>query len=197
MAPLPVINGVFRAAFQWKNLDYPTWTATNVMHFQKNGGDPVSLTALLDASVSANMWGQTSSSSSVYQVAVTPLDGSAVTFPYTPLTPAKWKGTVGSLEYLPQVSAVVKFLTGKRGRSYRGRVYLPWCIEDVVKSGLVLAATQTTMNTAWVAFRTAMETGGYPLHVASYLHSTSEKVVAVLSETNTGTVRKRWHRKSV
>lgn len=197
MAPLPVISNVFRCAFTWKNLDWPTWSAVNVMHFYKAGGDPVTLTALLDASVSANMWGQTSSSSSIYQVNVTPLDGSSVTFPYTPLTPAKWKGTVSSLEYTPQVSAVVKMLTGKRGRSYRGRVFLPWCIEDVTKSGLILAATQATMNTAWVAFRTAMDTGGYPLHVASYKLATSEKVVAVLAETNTGTVRKRWHRRSV
>lgn len=194
MAPLPTIPNTHRVAFNWANADNPTWRATNVMHFSKSGGNPADLVTKIDSHVTATMWGQTSSSASVSNLVVTPLDGSSVSFPFNTGSPAKWKGTLSSFNYVPQVACVVKELTGKRGRSYRGRVYLPWVLEDTQLAGLLTASIQGTMQTAWLAFFSAMTADSWDWVVASYKLSTSEKIVAIAVEQNLGTVRKRWRR---
>jgi len=190
MTPLPTITDIFRCALVWTTSHF-TRPAVNVIHIGQTGGTPATVWADLDANVTAAMWGQTASDVAISQVNITPLDGSSGTVSFPTGSPSKWTGSGSAGEVTPQVAAIVKFTTLKRGRSYRGRVYLPWVHESLHSYGTFDATKRASMQTAWATFRTAMDTASSPLQVASYVHSTAEPVTACTVETLTATQRLR------
>lgn len=193
MAPLPVIADTYRVAFNWTN-NSNSFVATNVMHFRKGGGNPAALWTALDAQATAGMWNCVSGHGSVNEVIITPLDGSSVSFPVFTGKPAKWTGNAGSSDWIPQSCAIVKFLTAKRGRSYRGRIYLPWVNESEQSVGILTAGSVTAGNAAWVTWLAAMIGTGYKPVVASYLHATADDIIAVQFESLVATQRRRMVR---
>ena len=68
VAPLPVINDVYRVALEWFNIESNA-NATNVMHFRKSGSNPAALYASLDANVTDLMWSCQGSHSDIVSVA--------------------------------------------------------------------------------------------------------------------------------
>lgn len=195
MAPLPIISNVYRVALNWTNTANGL-VATNVMHFKKASSNPAALASSLDTNATNTMWEMQTTAASVTNIQITPLDGSSVTFPYTPITPAHWTGHGGAGDFSPQIANIIKLLTAKRGRSYRGRVYLPWVAEGQSGDGGLNGTSKATCTAAWVAFMAAMTGDGFDLVVASYLHSTSENVVALACEGYTATQRRRNKRNS-
>src|SRR5215813_3979165 len=181
--PLPVINDVFRCALRWSHDDY-AGLAVNVIHVKNGSANAGEVATELDTHVAAGLWEIQDSHAHVYEVDVTPLDGSGVTYPLTTGNPAKWSGVSSDHQVMPQVANVVKLVTAKRGRSYRGRVYLPWVHEAAQENGLLVSGDLAIAQTAWETFLDAMDSAGFPLQVASYLHQTSEPVVAVLYSTS-------------
>jgi hypothetical protein len=97
---------------------------------------------------------------------------------------------------VPQVAAILKQLTAKRGRSYRGRLYLPFIAEGQIGNGGINGTSRATATAAWIAFHTAMTSAGFDWVVASYLLATAEPVVAVGVEGFTATQRRRLARNS-
>lgn len=165
MPPLPTIDGIHRVAFSWRaSLSGPF--AANVMHFHGASSDPDGCKAAIDANVTSGMWPGVPTTCSVYQLAITPLDGSSATRLY-PVTGAKWAGTATASGISPASAVVVSLKTAKRGRRYRGRVYLPFIDESAIAGGS-LSVTPTAAQTAWDTFRSAMATSLWPLHIASY-----------------------------
>lgn len=196
MAPLPVIADVYRCALEWTDSD-TSQTATNVMHFHQAGTNPAALAAILDAHVTASMWGVQPQHAHIFQVNITPLDGGSITFPFATGSVAKWSGNDASTDYTPQVSNIIKLLTSKRGRSYRGRLFLPFVVEATNTQGQLSGAAVTALQAAWVAFLAAMTAAGPNLVVASYKLATADNVVAVLAEKWTATQRRRLPRLSL
>lgn len=211
MVALPVIDGVHRVAIMWKyGASGPT--AVNVMHFKGAAADPAGLWTALDANANANMWLQASSSMTAYQVAITPLNADGATQIFTPAG-AKWAGVGTPGDYSPATAVVLSLRTAKRGRRYRGRLFLPFPTETNMTSG-AYAAVIATQQSAWNTFRTAMTTATWPMHVASYGHSLhrtknpgggytltpvtwtpgSELVTAATIESAFGTMRRRQSR---
>lgn len=195
MAPLPEIDDVYRVAFNWTHEDTP-WTATNVMHFRKSASDPSTVFATIDANVTAAMWEVAPAHGHISSVVVTPLDGGSVSFPVNTGSGAKWSGPITGGLGTPQVCALVKTLTAKRGRSYRGRIYIPWASEQNVTNGRVDSGNVTAGQSAWEAFVSDMAGDGCDLVVASYKLATAEDVIAVLFERDVATQRRRNHRVS-
>lgn len=195
MATLPTITDVFRCAFKWSGTGQ-TLSATNVMHVKKGGATPADIAVILNANVTAAMWPFTSGNFAVKEIDITPLDGLGTTFPYVPGTPAKFVGGGGAGDYVPSMCALIKLVTAKRGRSYRGRVYTPFVVETLVASGVLTGASVSACTTAWVAFVAALSSAGAPLQVASYKHATSEPVVAAVCESFYASQRKRQKRTS-
>lgn len=193
MAPLPVIADTYRVALNWVT-GVNTETATNVIHVRKSGTNAAAVVAELDSHVTAAMWSLSPSASAIHDVVCTKLDGSAVSFPFITGGPAKWSGNGGSGDYIPQMASIVKMLTAKRGRSYRGRVYLPWVPENNQTNGVLLGTNVTLVTNAWVTFLAAMASAGFPLVVASYKLATAEEVVAVECEARAATQRRRMKR---
>jgi hypothetical protein len=194
VAPLPVIPDIARVAFNWTN-NQNAQVATNVMHFVILGDTPAGLYAEIDSHVAVNMWGQTIVGASVDNVVITPLDGSSLSKQFFTGKPAKWSGAVGTTEYIPQVAAIVKLGTDERGRSKRGRVYLPWCAETAVAAGSLATTTKSNMQSAWDTFRAAMKTGNNEMVVASYKNISYLECTTTSVELLLATQRRRQPRR--
>jgi hypothetical protein len=193
--PLPVINNVYRCALQWGSSEF-SQRAVNVIHVKKSGSNPAAIGTILDTAATASLWWFTKNTAKVSEIDITPLDGSSVTYPYIPATPAHWTGTSSSGDNTLNVAYIVKMLTASRGRSYRGRVYLPWVVETQMANGLLDATGVTNCTAAWVTFIAALASASAPLQVASYKLSTSADVIAVACEKAVATQRRRLHRTS-
>lgn len=196
MAPLPVIADTYRVAFNWVNSDVSALVATNVMHFHKSGSSPAAVATILDTNATANMWSHAGTHSHVASLQITPLDGSSVTFPFVTGSPAKWSGTQTGNDPIPAECAIIKLLTNSRGRSFRGRVYLPWMDESARASGQISSAVKTSLNSAWIAWHTALTSAGLDFVVASYKLAQQNPVSALAAETYTATQRRRQVRTS-
>ena len=144
-------------------------TAVNVMHFHGASTDTLALKNLLDASVTAALWTHTVSAASIYQLSITPLDGTSATDLYS-VSGTKWTGGTASVDFVPQVAAVVSLRTAERGRRRRGRAFIPFIGEQYISNGAITTAVSTA-QAGWDAFLAAMTTGSYPMHIASYGHS--------------------------
>jgi hypothetical protein len=190
VAPLPVIANVYRTAFKWTSSEVHG-NSVNVMHFEKSGSNPAALAASLDSHVTASMWQYARNTCSIAEVDITPLDGSSVTFPFLTTSPAKWKGAQTTGFIHPAEAVIIKLLTAKRGRSYRGRLFLPWGCDAHISDGFLDTATANTMTAAWIAFASAMEADGFNIVVASYKLATAEAVVAIQVEQPLGVQRRR------
>ena len=211
MAQYPVIDGIHRVAFKWK-VTATGHLAVNVMHFKGASSDPAGLFAALNTNVTNTMWANIGTDGVITEVQITPLDSAqSATQVFAP-TGAKWAGLATPGDYSPHTATVISLRTAKRGRQNRGRIYLPFPIEANMIKGT--SASVATAQTAWDTFRTAMTTGSWPLHVASYGHGMhraktpgggyvitpvswtphSEAVTSLLVEPLFGTQRRRQSR---
>lgn len=195
MATLPTITHVFRCAFNWLHSDGQT--ATNVIHIRGDSGTETTATvmAALDATVTANMWECVVPGAVVTDVAITPLDGTSATNHFVPVTEANWTGQNGT-DFVPQVAHIIKLTTALRGRSHRGRVFLPFTAESEISNGLLNSGSVGNLTTHWNAFNTNLFShgGGFDWGVASYKLSTFETGLDVACETVLGTQRRRQGR---
>ena len=194
MAPLPVIPDVVRVAFTWTNPAY-TRHAVNVMHFNCVPTDIAHLRTTLEANVNALMWSQTPAASTITSLRFTPLDGMGSSLDFATSGGSKWAGNAGTGDTTPQVAAIVKLLTGIRGRSHRGRVFLPWVAEGNNTNGtFTSAAVVSAMQGAWTTFIAAMSTAAHDLQVTSYHLATSTDVQTCVVESQLATQRRRQPR---
>lgn len=193
--PLPVISNTYQCVLRWTDTRFPT-DAVNVIHVRKSGSNAGAIATILDTNVTANMWAYQQTSSSIYEVDVTPLDGTGVTYPFTTGSPSKWKGSRTPGDTVIPSCVLMKLVTAKRGRSYRGRIYLPWVLETMQSQGVLDNSYYTTVNSAWVTFLADMAADGAPLVVASATLQTAEDVVAVALERDVATQRRRLKRSS-
>lgn len=193
--PLPVIDHVYRCAFHWTA---DLQSATNVVHVSTDtvGKTPLEVFTCLDAHVTAGMWGNATTDSAVVDVAITPLDGTTATADFPTGGVAKWSGVNGG-EFVPQVAIIVKLATPTRGRSHRGRLFLPFTSEGSIARGSFDGAIAASMTTAWNAFALAIDTDATTpmnLVVASYKLASASAVDNIIVERVPGTQRRRQGR---
>jgi len=193
MAPLPVIPSVIRAAFTWTSSEY-TRHSVNVMHFESDGSDIDALHTQLEAAVTVQMWSHTPNTSHITSIRYTPLDGLGASIERSTTGGSKWSGNGTPGTTTPQVAAIIKLLTDARGRSFRGRVYLPWVGEGDATSGILSSIEVTALQGAWTTFRGAMAGAGFPLKVASYKLSSAANVSSIVAESQLATQRRRQPR---
>jgi hypothetical protein len=75
-----------------------------------------------------------------------------------------WTGAVAAADSVNGGQALlVHKRTNRGGRRGRGRMYIPWVLQDNVvgETGVILPATVTAFNTVVEAFRTAIAASGY------------------------------------
>lgn len=190
MPPLPIISNVFRVALNWHNANGQN--AVNVMHFGSSSLNSTTLGNLIDTNATAHMWDATTGDFAVNKLQITPLDGSTATTERA-TTGAKWAGAGGALDFIPAAAQVISFRSTLRGRSFRGRIYLPGVCESLQSAG-TLNFSLATQQSAWNTFMAAIVAGGAQLVVASYLHATAQAVATATPEAPLATQRRRQGR---
>lgn len=189
MPPLPTISNVYRVALNWQGAGGQT--AINVIHVRRAATTASAVATAVDTNVQANMWAQVANSAGVIRLDVTPLDGTSASFPLT-VSGAKWTGTAGAFDHVPQVAEVVTLKTALRGRRVRGRFYTPFIAESAVSNGGIVGFA--TAQGAWTTFISNMSAAGFPLVVASYVAQSAQDVTAAIVQSVAGTQRRRQSR---
>lgn len=179
--PLPTIPGVVRCSVRGLMPSGKQWA--NVLHAQYAAGastpgttEITALDALLIRLWTGSAFGAGANWLSNCNAAVTTIDatyyvlfGGAPPLIFT-------HAAVGALATgtLPsEVACVVTHRTGTRGRSYRGRTFLPAPVTSHVAAGGVLQAADITSTLAQFAgCQSALAAIQWQIGVASYLHST-------------------------
>jgi hypothetical protein len=195
--PLPVINDTFRCALNWTMSDF-AGSAENVMHVRAGvaGKTAADIFEAIDDALQPSMFAAQYSNAFVQSVSITPLDGVSATVEFLTPGTGDWVGG-SSGQPIPQQANLIKLSTGLRGRSFRGRLFLPWVAENATSNGSIGSSLATTITTAWTAFQTALQAdadGPYELVVASYKLASAHTVTAVGAEPETGTQRRRQSR---
>lgn len=194
MAPLPVIEDVYRVALLWTDAG-DGQHAVNVMHIWDvvGGHDADWVADRLQANVTSDMWALQSSNASIGEFQITPLDGASATQSYAPDTPANWDGGVGG-DMIPAACTLVSLRTAQRGRSFRGRLYLPFVAESVQAAGLITSVLLADQRDAWTTFIGDMQGDNADVVVASYVLAQKGSVTSATVEAALATQRRRQSR---
>lgn len=191
MAPLPVIQDVFRVAWEWTAGG--DTKAVNVMHFYAPSKSPTEIFTVIDGTITQNCFAAVSSSANVDNMKITPLAANAGTEEF-PVTNANvWTGAGGE-EFIPAVSCLIKLSTPFRGRSFRGRLYLPFVGESQQNGGLLNQTVVTDCQGAWEDLQVSLLAFGIDLVVASYKLEEATTVTKVTCERPVATQRRRQDR---
>ena len=188
--PLPVITDVMRVVWNYTHAASST-TFHNVMHHRPAGGDASDLADAIEANITKECYDTTGNSFQVTSVDVTPLDGTSATV-HRIVAP----GVSSSADMIPQGCVVVSLGTAKRGRSFRGRVYIPATQEGAQTNGIINSGNLDNVQDAWDAYRIAMATDLVPLVVASYELASAEDVTTTTARETLYTQRRRAGRQS-
>jgi len=192
--PLPVIANTVRVAVRGTCPSGQRWV--NVLHCRTTTTPPTALEiGSLDGQVSklylgpgftggSQLLGSCPAAVTLDDITYTPLDGTSASIVYA----KTGVGTGGATDSLPSQSAAgVKFNTGLRGRSKRGRVYLPPFVEGASDlAGRIPAATVNSILAQWDGFRLALPPLNWNHVVASY------KLILATSVTTYG-VDRNYH----
>jgi hypothetical protein len=190
MPALPIIPNCYRVAFVWSGYSS---SAINVMHFVKPASSSSAVASIILTDWQAGMLTPVGNSASIDTLHITPLDGTTASSDYATGSSGKWVGTQSG-DVIPAQAAVVKLSTPLRGRSRRGRVFLPWIAEVSSTVGVMSTGLTTTTETAWNAFLTALNASALTWSVASYKLSSSYAITGVTVEAALGTQRRRQTR---
>lgn len=192
MAPLPIISGITRVAFNWAGSVAGHPTATNVMHFATSE-DPMGLAEILNDAVEEagdELFSPTSAIFSVVNTTMTPLDGTSASVVVPTQPHPGWSGG-GGTDYTPQVCALVKFSSAQRGRSKRGRIYIPFVAENRQLNGDLDPDQVLASAAAWNDFLEHAGGNGALAMVASYKLETAVPITSFLCERSVATQRRR------
>jgi hypothetical protein len=191
MPGLPVIADTYRVAFNWVTASGAH--AVNVMHFLKSGTTAAAVNTSIDALVTANMWAVQEGGTHVTRLDTIKLDGSSASASLT-VTGAKWTGTAAAGDWVPQMAAIVKAQSLFRGRSHRGRIFLPFVAESQSTNGVLGGGAVAAGQTAWTNFLAAAIAAGLQPVVASYLLASQVPIATYTFESVAGTQRRRMTR---
>lgn len=170
MPHLPVIADVFRVAIVHGTADNKR--SVNVINVRTTSGRTPSQVAH-DLDLSVTTLHPFIALHSAYNIdhvklQVTKLDGVSPTIEATPTDPA-WGGGTGG-DAVPEAALGMTIRTAKRGRSFRGRLFIGPVSESEINDGLFTGTQPADTSAAWSAWATAFNATGSAgeFGVASY-----------------------------
>lgn len=197
--PLPIIPNLVRTAVEGALPSGRPWA--NVLHFDfVGGGSPSSgniaaLHALIqrlylgtDYAGGAYLLKYCKTTVTTTQVRYTPLDGSAT----TTVTAMAGAGLETGASLPSETAMVLTLRSNLRGRSNRGRIYLP---VDAAASfnadGSYASARITARIAQTTGFIAALPAVSWVWVIASYLHSTAVDVQSITMDNKADVIRRR------
>ena len=202
--PLPIIPGTVRATYRGLLPNGQQWA--NVMHFRYAAGasspgpaDIVALDALaVRLYTGASFGGGGITWLAACNAATTLIDATyyllnGLSPPQVILHPAT--GVGAGVPCPPEVAYCLTLRSAVRGRSYRGRAFLPApTTAQVVAPGVLTAATLANFLIQANALPAALGGAGAPFWeagIASYLHSTFQPLAAYTMDNVADVIRRR------
>ena len=175
--PLPTIAGTVRAAVSGLTSSNQKWV--NVHHLQYAGGSSTpgineitAMDALLVRLYSGTVFAggtawmtNVNNTWSIQQIDYTVLDGTSIGFSFPHLA----NGSSATASLPPECAPVLTLLTNKRGRRYRGRIFMPAPTTGGVNADGRLSVTiQTGVQTQYAGLISALAAIQWAPVVASY-----------------------------
>lgn len=198
--PLPVIPGVVRAAVTGNLPSGTQWA--NVVHCRYAGGasspGPTEITAL-HAKLS-RLWSGAAYSGGAAWFTVCPSTVVSVEVVYYVLNgtsiaevrPFVAAGTSGTSIMAPEVAPVLTIRSATRGRSYRGRVFLPAPAPTALgTAGLINTTVINNIQGQFTGLQADLQTIQWSFGVASYLRSTFADAVSGTMDARPDVQRRR------
>lgn len=201
MPQLPPADGVTRAVFNYTSNGIAT---ANVLHFMQPPGpdapDPTDLASRLAIYWAANMSQLTHSSTALQNVICTDLSTSG---PPASLSTQGLPSTgLQTGDGMPNnVTLCLSLKTGLRGRSYRGRIYVPGISESNSAGNAVPSAYRDALVSAWsglILYTGPVGTPDIQMVVLSYFNAgairatpVATPVVSISADTTIDTMRRR------
>lgn len=176
----------------------------NVLWFTKAGFDTVAMDALADAIIAAtlgtNILSVMDDDWSLGSVLVT--DQRTEGADQVSVAATGKVGTVASETIARNLALVVTLRTGLRGRSYRGRVYIPGMPESLMTNGAYAASVSTEVLEWLQLIKNNAATEGWTWGVCSRYHDGVERAAGIVTpitshevrSTYPGTQRRRFKR---
>jgi hypothetical protein len=168
-----------------------------VIHLRRTIGSPTPTDIYGDitSATTQDMWRSVSTDAKILQLAITPLDGTSATQTFSPFADhgAKYEGGATG-DTIPAVSALVKATTSARGRSHRGRVYLPFTTEEINTNGQFASSPFAVSLTGWTNWISNLLSTDSKMVVASYKLATASDVQHTVPEPTLATQRRRQGR---
>lgn len=174
------------------NWTFTNFTAANVLHFGTIGGTESELATIIRSHLTDAMFKVIANDGHITSFDIIKLDGSSATVHQVDGSP-QGGGTV-SAQPIPNTGPVVSLKTGLRGRSHRGRVYLPGVAESVFSGGLISQGDADDIGDGWFAFIGACASDDVTLVVASYALATATAVETLSVDARCATQRRRQTR---
>jgi hypothetical protein len=198
--PLPVIPGVVRAAVTGNLPSGTQWA--NVVHFRYAGGasspGPAEITALhakLTRLWSGAAYGAGTAWLTHSQTSVTTTNVVYYVLNGTAVAEERAFVAAGSLSTglePPEVAHVLTLRTATRGRSYRGRVYLPpVCVVRLDTNGNLGSTALNGIQTQWSGLQADLNTIQWSMGVASYLRSVFTDAISATMDVRPDVQRRR------
>lgn len=189
--PLPVISGVVRVTLNWTNSNVPE-PAANVMHFSTALTTGAAMFAAFDTGLAANQdWiDSVSNTTKLTSIEFLPLDGITPTSEFTTGIDAYYTGSATGGP-IPQAATTVTWQTDQRGRSKRGRTFLPHLGESAMDNGAIIGAVRSAMQTAWTGLLEDWAVAGLTPVVASYTLGSARPVESFVVRQRASTIRRR------
>lgn len=197
--PLPVIANTVRYAVE---MTAPSGkNATNVVHARfTGGGTPVLANwQALDAQLvkfwagpaigaGASVMSQVYNGCTLVQTVLTPLDGVSPSL----ISAHNLAGSLGGVSLPSEVAEVLTLRTARRGRRYRGRIYLlPLTTLGATAAGFLGAAYPIAFVAQMNGVMAAMAGATWELVVASYKFGSAEAVTNVTMDNRFDVQRRR------
>jgi len=174
--PLPVIANTVRCVSRGTCESGQKWI--NTVHVQKPAGPILAADITAIHPILVRLWSGAAYGAGTACIALcasgvthddivyTPLDGTSAS---TVITVAAVGGQTAGQSLPAECSEVLTLRTTHRGRSYRGRIYLPpWYQAERTTNGYILGTGINSMITQALGVQTALVAAGYTLGVASY-----------------------------
>jgi hypothetical protein len=163
----------------------------NVMHFVDQSGTTQQIVDGLRDNLGANAVKPISVSYTLARIELLPLDGTTGT---TSAVPTTVMHGGGGTQFIPAGTCCVTEHTGLRGRSHRGRIFLPALDEDQMQDGIMVDAgtIEAGWNTVLPLWDADPHSGS--LVVASYLLASADLVLSCSVNAAAATQRRRQSR---
>jgi len=186
---LPVIANVFRCTIN--GTAFGGVTPHNVFHVSAPAVDEAEVGAALVAACQDGQMACVKAGHEPASFTVLALDGTSAG-QLISRDPGDPQMCLASGDSLPELAAVLRITTARRGARGRGRLFLGPLVEDEVENGILdVTGDNGDIPAKWATFASELAGSGITMGIASYAHADFHAITGLALDQHVGTQRRR------